>query len=44
MTGNGYKFFWKGRKGRKEGSVYVKEKFECMEVSYEDQVSFTKCL
>jgi len=33
---DGYKHFQKGRKGRRRGGVvlHVKEKFECMEVSY----------
>ncbi|KAK4806911.1 hypothetical protein QYF61_012632 [Mycteria americana] len=45
-TMDGYKLFWKDRKGRRGGGValYVKEKFESMEVSYGDHKSSTECL
>jgi len=35
-TKYGYKLFWGGRKRRREGGIalHVKEKFECMEVSW----------
>ncbi|PKU31487.1 rna-directed dna polymerase from mobile element jockey- hypothetical protein [Limosa lapponica baueri] len=40
-----YKLFRKDRKGRRGAgtALYVKEKFECMEVSYGDHKSSIKC-
>lgn len=45
-TVDGCKLFQKDRKGRRGGGIalYVKEKFECMEVSCGDYGSSIKCL